>query len=88
MTADAVFLFQKILRRLRRGMGSVKSRDPQLATLKPAASPQGMIYFIVGKNKRGGLFTLRAHIRQNFDPLPLFSFGWEQGSLFHRFLYA
>ena len=69
-------------------MGSVKRRDPQLTTLKPAAVPQGMIDFIVGKNKRGGLFTLRAHSRQGFDKLPLFSFGWEQGNLFHRFIYA
>ena len=60
MTANSIFFFQKILRCLGRGMRSVKRRDSQFPALKPAAVPQGMIDFIIGKNKRGGLSMLRA----------------------------
>ena len=88
VTADAVFLFQKILRRLRRGMGSVKSRDPQLTTIKPAASPQGMLYFLIRKNEHGGFFTLRARCNHVFDLFLLFGFIGEQRRLLHRFGYA
>ena len=88
MTANSILFFQKILRCLGRGMRSVKRRDSQFPALKPAAVPQGMIDFIIGKNKRGGLFTLRACCDHVFNQGLLFNFRWEQRGLFHRFGYA
>ena len=47
VTADAVFLFQKILRRPGCGMRSVKCRDPHFPALKPTATAQNMFYFFI-----------------------------------------
>ena len=88
VTADAVFLSQKILRRLGRRMGSVKRRYPQLTILITAAMTQNMLYFLIRKNEHGGFFTLRARCNHVFDLFLLFNFGWEQGGLFYRFGYA